>query len=109
MAFYMVQGAYTAEALATMVHHPQDRSRATRELAQQLGGRLIGFYFCFGEDDFVAIIESPDDLASGAASLAAASAGHLKAVKTTKLFSVQEGMEMMRKAGSVTFQPPSRG
>jgi len=109
MAFYMAQGAYTAEALATMAKNPQDRSVPTRELVQKLGGRLIGFYFCFGEYDFVAIVESPDDTAAGAGSLAAASAGHLKAIKTTKLFSVEEGMEMMRKAGSVTFQAPSPG
>ena len=76
---------------------------------QQFGGRLIAYYFCFGEYDFVALAELPDDTAAGAGSLAAASAGHLKSIKTTKLFSVEEGMEMMRKAGSVTYPAPSKG
>lgn len=34
------------------------------------------------------------------------STGHLKAIKTTKLFTVEEAIEMMRKASSVSFQAP---
>ncbi len=108
MAFYMVQAAYTAEAWATMAQNPQDRSVPLRELAQKLGGRLVGLYFCFGEYDVVSILEAPDDLAVGAAVMAAVSPGHIKAIKTTKLFTVEEAMEMMRKAGSLAFQGPSR-
>jgi uncharacterized protein with GYD domain len=109
MALYLVQGAYTAEALATMAKNPQDRSVPVRELVQKLGGRLAGFYFCFGEYDVVALVELPDDSAATALALAAVSPGHLKVYKTTKLFSVEETMEAMRKAGSLTFQGPSRG
>ena len=109
MALYLVQGAYTAEALATMAKNPQDRSAPVRELVQKLGGRLVGFYFCFGEYDVVALSELPDDSAATALALAAVSPGHLKAYKTTKLFTVEETMEAMRKAGSLAFQGPSRG
>jgi uncharacterized protein with GYD domain len=109
MAFYMVQGAYTAEAIATMAKNPQDRSAPVRELMQKLGGRLIGFYFCYGEYDVVALGELPDDTAATAVAMAAVSAGHLKAYKTTKLFTVEETMEAMRKAGSLAFPGPSRG
>ena len=109
MALYMVQGAYTAEAIATMAKNPQDRSIPVRELMQKLGGRLISFYFCYGEYDVVAIGELPDDSAATAVALAAISPGHLKAYKTTKLFTVEETMEAMRKAGSLGFQGPSRG
>jgi uncharacterized protein with GYD domain len=109
MALYLVQGAYTAEALATMAKNPQDRSAPVRELLQKLGGRLVGFYFCFGEYDVVALGELPDDSAATALALAAVSPGHLKAYKTTKLFTVEETMEAMRKAGSLAFQGPSRG
>ena len=109
MALYMVQAAYTAEAIATMAKNPQDRSVPVRELMRKLGGRLISLYFCFGEYDVVALGELPDDSAATAVAMAAISAGHLKAYKTTKLFTVEETMEAMRKAGSVTFQGPSRG
>jgi uncharacterized protein with GYD domain len=109
MALYLGQFAYTAEALATLAKNPQDRSVAVRELVQKTGGRLLGVYFCFGEYDGVALFEAPDDTAAIAIALAAASPGHLKAYKTTKLFTVEETMEAMRKAGSLTFQGPSRG
>jgi uncharacterized protein with GYD domain len=109
MALYLVQAAYTAEAIATMAKHPQDRSVPVRELTQKLGGRLLGFYFCYGEYDVVGLAELPDDSAATAFALAAMSPGHLKAYKTTKLFTVEETMEAMRKAGSLTFQGPSRG
>jgi uncharacterized protein with GYD domain len=109
MALYMVQATYTAEALATLAKNPQDRSVPVRELLQKLGGQSVGFYFCFGEYDVVALAELPDDSAATALALAVASPGHLKAYKTTKLFTVEETMEAMRKAGSLTFQGPSRG
>jgi uncharacterized protein with GYD domain len=109
MAFYMIQGAYTAEALATMAKNPQDRSVPVRELVQKLGGRMISLYFCFGEYDVVVLVELPDDTAATAVALAAVSPGHLKAYKTTKLFTVEETMEAMRKAGSLAFPGPSGG
>src|SRR6266567_4702551 len=108
MALYLVEAAYTAEALATMAKNPQDRSVPVRELVQKLGGRLVGFYYCFGEHDVVALAELPDDSAATALALAVANPGHLKAYKTTKLFTVEETMEAMRKAGSLTFQGPAR-
>jgi len=109
MALYMTQFAYTAEAWAALVKNPQDRSVAANEFAQKLGGRVVGFYYCFGEYDGVAITEAPDDSAALAGAMALVAPGHLKAIKTTKLFTVEEAMEAMRKAGSVGFQGPSRG
>jgi uncharacterized protein with GYD domain len=109
MAIYMVQFAYTTEALATMAKNPQDRSVPVRELVQKSGGRMIGFYFCFGEYDGVALFEAPDDATATAIALVAVSPGHLKAYKTTKLFTVEETMEAMRKAGGLAFQGPSKG
>jgi len=105
----MIQTAYTAEAMAAMAKNPQDRSVPVRELMQKLGGRLMSFYFCFGEYDVVVLAELPDDTAASAVAMAAVSPGHLKAIKTTKLFTVEETMEAMRKAGSLAFQGPSRG
>ena len=108
MPLYMVQFAYTPEALATMTKNPQDRSVPSQELIEKLGGRMIGFYFCFGEYDGVAIYEAPDDTTASAISMLAASPGHLKASHTTRLFTPQETMEAMRKAASITFQGPSK-
>lgn len=101
MPHYMAQITYTPEATASLTKHPQDRSIAVGEMLQQLGGRLISFYFCFGEDDIVAIAELPDDTAATAAEMAGVSAGHIQAFKMTKLLTVEEAMAAMRKAGSL--------
>lgn len=107
MALYMVQGTYTAEAWAAMAKNPQDRSIPIREVAQKLGGRLIDAYYCFGEYDVILLVELPDDNAALTISIAGVSPGHLKAYKMTKLFTVEDTMEAMRKAGSLVFQGPS--
>jgi uncharacterized protein with GYD domain len=106
MPLYMGQFAYTREAWAAQVKNPEDRSAPVKALAEALGGRLIGFYYCFGEYDAVVIWEAPDNAASMTAVLAAIAQGHLKASKTTVLFSVEEAMEAMGKAGAIVFPAP---
>jgi uncharacterized protein with GYD domain len=70
---------------------------------------LIDVYYCFGEYDAVVLLEAPDDNAALATAMAVVTPGHLKAIKTTRLFTVEETMEAMRKAGSVTYPAPSKG
>ena len=109
MALYMFQGTYTPEAWTTMTNNPQDRSVGLAEMIEKFGGKLVNLYYCFGEYDVVAIFEAPDDLTASAMVLTAISPGHAKASKTTKLLTVQEATEVMRKANSVSYQPPSKG
>ena len=104
----MIQFAYTAEAWATLAKNPQGRSVPIREVGEKLGGRLVGLYYCFGEYDGVVLFEAPDDAAL-ATSIAAVSPGHVKAIKTTRSFTVEETMEAMREAGSLGFLGPSKG
>ena len=101
MAIYMIQAAYTAKGWATMTKNPPDRSKPFSELAQKLGGRLIAVNFYFEEYEVVALIEASDDLATYATSMAAVPPGHFKAIKTTRLFTVEKTMEAMCKAESV--------
>ncbi len=106
MPLYMTQFAYTPEAWATLTDNPQDRSAAVRELLENHGGRLIGWYLSFGEYDGLLIYEAPDDASAGALILAAAKRGHLRATKTTPLFTPEESTEIMRRAGEMGFRAP---
>ena len=108
MPLYMNQFAYTPEAWAALTKHPEDRSEPISELLQKLGGRLIGLYYSLGEYDGVVIYEAPEDVSASTGILASIAAGHLKATKTTRLFTVEEAMEAMRRAGGVTFPAPSK-
>ena len=107
MPFYKLQFAYTQEAWAALTKHPTDRSEGLRTLAQQLGGKLVSLYYCYGEYDGFALVEAPDDTTATAIILAAITPGHLKANQTTKLFTPEELMEALRKAGGASYQAPS--
>jgi uncharacterized protein with GYD domain len=106
MPLYMTQCAYTTEAWAALIDNPEDRSAPVREVVEAMGGRLIGWYLSMGDYDGLLIYEAPDDATAGAAVLAAARRGHLRATKTTPLFTAEEGMEMMRRAGGTAFRAP---
>src|SRR5215210_8493614 len=106
MPLYMTQFAYTTQAWATLAHTPEDRSAPVRELLEAGGGRLISWYLSFGEYDGLLIYEAPDEATAGALVLAAARRGHLSVTKTTPLFTSEEGMVMMRRAGTTAFREP---
>lgn len=106
MPHYMFQVAYTAEAWEGLIRRPQDRARSIRPMLKSLKGRLINFYNSFGEYDAVVIAEVPNNEAAAGVAMAAAAGGAIKAIKTTPLMTVQEGMEGMRKADKATYQRP---
>jgi uncharacterized protein with GYD domain len=108
MPLYMTHFAYTPEAWAALAKNPQNREDVLRALIEKFGGRLVSFYYCFGEYDGVFISEMPDETTITAAVLAAISPGHVKAVKTTVLLTTEQTMEAMRKAGGQTYQGPKR-
>lgn len=106
MPMYLIQAGYTAEALATLAKNPQDRTPGVAALMERLGGKLIYLFYALGDYDIVALAEMPDDTVATAAAFAISSPGHIKSYKTTRLLTVEEAMEGMRKAGAVTYQSP---
>jgi uncharacterized protein with GYD domain len=107
MALYMIQASFTADAWANLCKHPEDRGAVVAEQMKAFGGKMISYYYCFGNYDVVIIIEAPSDVEMMAALASAASAGHLKSTMTTKLFTSRETMEAMAEAGKRAFAPPS--
>ena len=106
MAIYMTQFSYTPEAWGALVRNPEDRTAGITSLLESVGARLIELYYSFGEYDGVLIFEAPDETTATAALLGAISPGHLKATKTPALYTVQQGVEAMKKAGSMGYAGP---
>jgi uncharacterized protein with GYD domain len=98
MPSYLLQVAYTQQALSALIAEPQDRTQALKKNLKKLGGKMVGSWFSFGEYDLVVVVEMPDNVSAAAWSLAIAAGGALRSVKTTPLLSIEEGMEAMRKA-----------
>jgi uncharacterized protein with GYD domain len=107
MPYYMVQAAYSTEAWSGLVKNPQNRLEAVRPVVEKLGGKIEGGWLAFGEYDIVLICQMPNNVSATAFSMAASAGGAVKAVKTTPLMSIDEGMEAMRKASGVGYRPPS--
>ncbi|OFZ87481.1 MAG: GYD domain-containing protein [Betaproteobacteria bacterium RBG_16_66_20] len=106
MAYYMVQAAYTAEAIAAMVKKPEDRAAAIRPVVEKLGGKLEGIWFCFGEYDVVGISELPDNVSAAAFAFAVSQGGKVKALRTTPLMTGDEAVKAMKKAAGAGYRPP---
>jgi uncharacterized protein with GYD domain len=108
MAKYAVLGGYSAEAWSKMIDNPGDRTAAITKVVQGLGGKLESFYWSFGDDDFLGIIEAPDDIAAAAFSVAVGSSGTLRNLRTIKLISLDDGRKMLEKAkaAKAAYVPP---
>ena len=109
MARYLLQAAYTPEAWGAQLKNPQNRVEIVSELLQHLGGKFESVYFAFGEYDIVAITDLPDNASAAAMSMVVSAGGAVKAVKTTPLMTIDEGLEAMRKGGSAaaSYRPPT--
>lgn len=107
MPLYMIQFAYTPEAWAALAKKPENRAEAISALAQKMGGRLIDVYYCFGEYDGVLLAELPNDTAATATVIAAVAPGHVKSTRTTRLMTINEAMDAMKQAGTVSYAAPS--
>jgi uncharacterized protein with GYD domain len=63
---------------------------------EKLGGRLVGFYTCMGEYDYVGIAECPNDQAAMVFLLGLGSQGNVRTT-TMRAFTPQETAEMVKK------------
>jgi uncharacterized protein with GYD domain len=108
VAKYLLQAAYTPEAWAAQLKNPQNRAEIVGRLLEKFGGRFDTVYFCFGDYDIVAVMDLPDNVSAAAVSMAVSAGGAVKAIKTTPLMSVDEGIQALRNAGAAAgaYAPP---
>jgi uncharacterized protein with GYD domain len=107
MPQYLGRFSYSSEAIRAMVSNPQDRAAAAREAVESLGGKLLGFWFSFGEFDGVYVAEAPDNATAAAVAMTVAGTGALSKLETTVLIGMDEAQEAMRKAAGASYTPPT--
>ncbi len=108
MAYYLMEVGYTPEAWKTLLKKPEDRTKAIRPIIEKLGGKLDSVYFAFGDYDLVIIAQFPENVNAAAFSLAAAAGGALRAIKTTPLLAISEGLGAMKMATECGYRPPGK-
>jgi uncharacterized protein with GYD domain len=105
MPNYMIQAAYTPEALQSLVKNPQSRTDVIRAAIEGMGGKFIGGWASFGDYDTVMIVDLPTAVDAAAIAMAAAAGGSCKAVKTTVLLTNEEAVQAIKKASLTGYKP----
>ena len=90
MAKYLITASYSAEGMKGLQKEKASGRRdAVSQACESVGGRLEAYYFAFGEDDVVSIVDVPDNTAASALSLAVSATGTAR-TRTTALLTVEE-------------------
>jgi len=105
MPTYLVQTSYTSDALAALIKNPQNRTEVIRKSVENLGGKLVGSWMSFGDQDVVLIVDMPDHVSAAAMVMAAGAGGSVRGTRTTLLFSIEEGLAAAHKAAGSGYTP----
>ena len=106
MPKYLFGARYSAEGVKGVLKEGGSKRReAVDQGVRSVGGKLECFYYAFGENDVVGVIEFPDQ-ASAAAFSAATNSSGLVTVSLTPLITVEEIDAAAKK--SPQYRPPGR-
>jgi len=108
MAKYALLGGYTTETWSRFIQNPGDREAPVRRAVEAAGGKLETIYWSCGDDDYLVILECPDDIAAAAIAVAVGSTGALRNVRTIKLIEANQLQQVLQKAKAVVgaYVPP---
>lgn len=97
MPKYLVQGSYTEKGLNGLLKEGGSGRRAMVErLAGEMGGKLETFYFAFGGDDFVIILDLPGNIDMAATAIVAQASGMVKS-RVTVLMAPEDVDEAVKR------------
>jgi uncharacterized protein with GYD domain len=106
MPKYLIQGSYSDEGLKGLLKEGGSKRReAAKEAVEGLGGRLEAYYYAFGKDDFVVIVDLPGNVDATALSLTINVSGAVKS-GVTVLITPEEVDQATKR--TVKFRPPGK-
>ena len=101
MGLYLTKAKFTEDSLSAMTEHPSNRLEAVKRLIEGFDGKLLHFYWVFGESDVIFVFEAPNHETSMSILLSFSSRGALKSQETTTLLSNDEAMRAMKRPGTI--------
>jgi uncharacterized protein with GYD domain len=106
MPKYLVQASYTPDGVKGLQKDgAASRVKMASQAAESLGGKCEAFYFAFGADDVVAILDLPAAADMAAISFAVSSTGAIR-TRATPLLTAAEVDTALKK--SVSFKAPGK-
>ncbi len=108
MAHYMFRWRLKDSAIKGLVERPVDRTAPAREMIASFGGRMLHYFFMFGDFDGFAICEMPDEGSAVALGMASRATGSFDEFQMLTLFTPHEAERMMQRAhtGAPGYVPP---
>jgi uncharacterized protein with GYD domain len=90
MPKYLLQASYTTQGIQGLVGDSASGRRADVQAAvKALGGKVEAFYYSFGSQDVIIILDLPDNITAAAVGLNASGTGTVR-IQTTPLLTVEE-------------------
>jgi uncharacterized protein with GYD domain len=106
MPKFLIHASYTSEGARGVISEGGSSRRDTiAKVAEELDGTLECFYFAFGDDDVVTILDLPDNVSAATVSMTVGASG-LVNTRTTVLLTPEEVDEAARK--SVSYRGPGQ-
>lgn len=106
MPKFLYRGKYSVSGVAGVLKEGgSGRSAAAAQLIESVGGSVEANYWTLGDDDFIVIVDMPDQEAAVAASLAVAASGAVH-LTTTPLLSAADLDEVVSR--SADYRPPGQ-
>jgi uncharacterized protein with GYD domain len=107
MTTYLVQFTYISRSVRAMVDKPDvDHAGQATQMVASVGGKLLGYWYAFGEFDGVVLLEAPDSSTAASVAMAIGGTGEVSRLQTTVLLSMDEARKAMRTAAAATHLPP---
>ena len=107
MPLYLSRFTYTPEAWKAMISNPEDRRENARAGIEAAGGRLLGFWYAFGEHDGYTLVEAENNVKAAAGVVGSYAGGALRSAETTVLLTVEEMLEALHEAQQLPYRPPA--
>jgi len=104
MPAYLWQASYESEGSKGLIKEGGSKRRKyVQQLVEKAGGKLLAFYYAFGDTDAVGITEFPDHATALSMSLAVNASGAVR-LRTTPLVTPEEVDAAAKK--NVGYRPP---
>ena len=106
MPQFLIQFSYAARSIKDMVDNPEvDRAAEALGLVSSLGGKVLGYWFAFGNFDGVMLMEAPDNSTAASIAMAVGGTGAVSRLETTVLLTMEQAQEAMRRSARATHLP----
>src|SRR6266436_6769841 len=108
MPLFLASIKFSAASTKAVVEKPQDRRPAARAALEAAGCTLKDYYFALGPADVIVVYEAPDAITAASVSMTLGASGAASSVETMQLFTMEEAITAMTKAGQVqkSYKPP---